>query len=255
MGTYIFTSALRDFLRPVRILSWALVAAVLGFLAWQLSGTMSLKDPAGQFGQIAGAFVFKVCALAAAIFASNVISQEVEQKTIVYVLTRPIPRWSILSGRLAAATLSTFLVSIMALVGVAVGIPGIALGSRLVQNDVVALAAASAAYCCLFTFISLLINKSMLVNLIFAFGWETLVPNTPGSSYYLSISTYALRIADHPITESMKSFMRFFAGQSQSAKVSLLVAWLVMGLTIALFAALAAYWFTRFEYVPRDDTE
>lgn len=255
MGTYIFTSALRDFMRPVRILAWALIAVAIGLLAWRLSDVMRLRDPASQFGQISAVFVFKICALAAAIFATNVVSQEVEQKTIVYVLTRPVPRWTILAGRLGAAIISTFVVSIFALVAVAVGIPGISLASRLVGNDLIALAIASCAYCCLFTFVSLLINKAMLVNLIFAFGWETLAPNTPGSSYYLSISTYALRIADHPISEQMKSFMRFLAGQAQSQKIGLMVAWGVMIATVVVFGLLAAQWFTRFEFVPREDTE
>src|SRR5438067_10922422 len=49
-------------------------------------------------------FVFGfILVILAVVFASGVVSEEVQQKTIVYLLTRPTPRWRILLAKFSAA--------------------------------------------------------------------------------------------------------------------------------------------------------
>ena len=252
---YLYTSALKDFLRPMRVLVWLLVAVVVGLLARFLSDRMSLGAPLAQYGQISPTLNYKVMALAAAIFASNVVSQEVEQKTIVYLLTRPIPRGHIILARMLASATATFLVTLMTVFAVSIMIRDVGPFSVAVMNDMKALALASLAYTGLFTFVTLIINKAMIVNLMFAFGWELAVVNMTGSAYYLSINSYVLTLANHVESPQYKAATRFFAGQILGPRISDATAYVVLGTLILSLVGLLMYWFTKFEFVPREDTE
>jgi hypothetical protein len=60
-----------------------------------------------------------VLPILAVVFGTGVISQEMEQKTIVYLLTRPVPRWRILLAKFAAAWIVTSVTAILATLALA----------------------------------------------------------------------------------------------------------------------------------------
>ncbi|WP_228062140.1 hypothetical protein, partial [Coleofasciculus sp. LEGE 07081] len=92
--------------------------------------------------------------------------------------------------------------------------------------------------------------------LLFAFGWETFVPNMPGDLYYLSIYPYLKSIAGHPVIEkSQKDFMDVIGGEVTSQSVAPGVSWLVLAGMIAFCAWMGVAWFSRSEYTPREDVE
>ncbi|MBS1704765.1 MAG: ABC transporter permease subunit [Armatimonadetes bacterium] len=255
MLAYLYGSTLKDFLRPARVITWVLMAVVIGVLANLLTRIMQERQAIYQFGQISGLMVYRIVALAATMFATAVVNQEVEQKTITYLLTRPIPRWQILICRYLAAVTATFVVTLFSLIAVSIGVPDIGPLHQLVLRDIVTLLLGSFAYSALFVMVSLLIHRPMIWCLLFAFGWEVAVPNMPGSTFYLSINSYLNSFAHHPESESRRSFMQFLSQQigSQSVPVITAVSVLVL-LSVALVAA-ASYWFSFFEYVPREETE
>lgn len=255
MGAFLFTSALRDFLRPTRVAVWLLVAIAIGTMSYVLTTTMVTRDPVYQYGQLSGAFTFHVVALAAAIFATNIISAEVEQKTIVYLLTRPIPRWKIILFRMLAAAVATFLVAVCTMVAVSIAVRDVGPFHSMVRRDFLALIFGTLAYTALFTFVTLILNKPMVACMLFAFGWEVAVPNMPGSTFYLSINTYMSGIAAHPETELRRSVMRVLAGQNSAQVVAAGTSIIVLSILVVALTALATQWFSRFEYVPREDTE
>lgn len=252
---YLYTSALRDFLRPRRVVGWLLVSVVLGLGAMQWSSMMRGPDAASEYGQITSILTFRLLALASAVFSTAVIAQEVEQKTIVYLLTRPVPRWRLLLGRTLASITAVWLVSIVACVAVSVGVFGGSAGltNPALGRDLLTLGIGAAAYGGLFVFFSLILNRSMLVCLIYAFGWETATPNMGGYLYYLSIYSHLQAIAGHPQPETqfraMSALSGALGGNTIAASTALpaLIGFVVFALGLSM------WWFTRFEYVPRED--
>lgn len=255
MFAFLYQTALKDFLRVKRLVVWLLVVVALFGIARIWAGLTTDLKPQEAYNQLSAVLVYRMLALAAAIFSTAVVSQEVEQKTIVYLLTRPIPRWMILTARsLAAATVVAGIGCLLSL-SVTLAVFGGAIGSNdMLSKDLVALIAGALAYTGLFVLVSLWINRSMIVNLLFAFGWETMIPNLQGDMYYLSIYKYLETISQRP-SLAEPGPLSALAAQLSVNTMNLSTAWIVLtALTVACMGG-AAWWFTRFEYVPREDSE
>ena len=121
--------------------------------------------------------------------------------------------------------------------------------------DLGVMALGAAAYASLFIFISLLMNRAMIVCLLFAFGWESFVPRMPGDLYYLSISTYLKGLASHPQPEQEGGLQAALAGNSVETLVPQIPSLIVLIAITGIFLTLAGLWFQRFEYSPREDAE
>ncbi|MEJ5171938.1 MAG: ABC transporter permease, partial [Fimbriimonadales bacterium] len=146
----LFLHALRDFLRFRRVLAWLLVIAGVAVAGWVWSGLMGDMAATDVYARLSSILTFRVLPLAAAVFATAVVGQEVEQKTIVYLLTRPVGRPTLLLSRAAAATLVVYAIAAACALTVALATrfgPGVA-GS--LARDLVALAVGSLAYVGLF---------------------------------------------------------------------------------------------------------
>ncbi|RYG48735.1 hypothetical protein EON79_03555 [bacterium] len=250
---FLFGHQLREYLRFRRMAIWILVAIVLVVTTVAFRQVNPSQTRQDTYILLSGIIVFRLLALAAAILATGVVSQEVEQKTIVYLLTRPVPRWKYLLARTGAAMVATFIVSLLAAVAVSLAVYG-QLGTMF-WRDVPALAAGSAAYVSLFTLFSLLVNRAMIVCLLFAFGWELAIPNLGGDIYLLSINSYLTAIARHPAPSGGTDLLDILGGLGGTNALSANFAWmLAMGVTLVSLV-FGVTWFSKKEYVPRDDAE
>lgn len=250
---FIFRVALRDFLRLRRIWIWIGLglAGMAIATAWRNQG----GNVDQIYAQVEEGMVFKLLALASAIFTTSIISQEVEQKTISYLLTRPIDRWRLLISRYLAATLIVVFLGIFSTLCVAIGALGSGwMSTPMLGRDIAAIIFGAFGYGALFLLVSLMVNRAMIVCLLFAFGWETAIPNMPGEVYYLSIFSYMKAIADHPPFE-VNNPLGLLAGALGTMTINKGTAIAVLILTAILLVALACWWFSVFEYVPREDAE
>lgn len=253
MSPYIYTALVRDNLRIGRLIGWGLVALVIfGItLVWKRVANMT---PVESYGQIVDIIVFRFLALAAAVASTTVITQEVEQKTIVYLLTRPQPRWWILLGRILAAATTTAVIGWMALLGAGIAMFGGAVfGQPSFQKDILVIALGALAYVSFFTFLSLLVNKALIVCLLFAFGWEGFVQNMSTAMSRISISTYLNALADHPQVQN--NGMAFLSGDLAAAKPSQEACWAALLGIFAGCALLGMWWFSTNEFIAREDAE
>lgn len=253
---YLYLSALRDFLRAKRTLTWLAVAGglvVMGLAIKRVSVDRSGDD---LYALLSGTLVFRLLPLVSAIFSTQVLSAEVEQKTIVYLLTRPIPRSQLILMRSLASMTAVALVTIMAAVAVSASVFGAgALGNELFWRDIKAILIGSAAYGALFVMISLLVNRAMIVCILIAFVWETAVASLPGSMYYLSINSYLTAIAERPSVVETGPGLQLLSGGLSENLISTSFAWPAMFLATLSLTVAAMTWFTRFEYLPREDAE
>ena len=254
MNPAIFTTHFQDSLRLNRLIPWLMAVAGLfgiAFLWRNFQGGDGLLVAYGSYSQI---LVYRIVALAAVIFAMGVIAQEIEQKTIVYLLTRSQPRWSLLLGRTLAAIAAVALFGIVTVLFAGVGILGFrAFSTPEVLMDCVVVSVAAAVYVPLFVLISLLLNRAMIWSLLFAFGWETFAQNLPGMRP-ISIMTYLNSIGLHKAKRA-DGLMTFFSGDMVIAETPVWLGWTVLIGLCVFFLVAGMLIFSIFEYSPREDAE
>lgn len=254
MTSAIFSQALRESLRLKRVFPWIL----LGLLCLGLAMVWNRLSPGAaavdRYASVSSMLVFRLLALASAIFTTAIVSQEVEQRTIVYLLTRPVPRWRLLITRYVASVIAVAVVGVFAAVVTSIGAYGGSFGTNpLLGKDILALIVGAFAYGALFLFVSLLFNRALIICALFAFGWESSIPSLPGDMYRLSIYSYLQAIAEHPGSDQPNALSKL-SGVTGSA-ITETSAYLTLGLMVVVLLALSSWWFTHFEYVPREDAE
>ena len=106
---YLFRAALRDLLLPRKILPGILLALLppLIGLLWRFGAREDFSAELA-YNLLSASLIFGfVLVILSVVFSTGVIAQDIEQKTIMYLLTRPVPRWRILLTKFAAAALVT----------------------------------------------------------------------------------------------------------------------------------------------------
>ncbi|WP_405107563.1 ABC transporter permease [Micromonospora sp. NBC_01405] len=126
------------------------------------------------------------------IVGTGVLGAEIDDGTIVHILTKPLPRWQIVLPKLAVAASVT---------AVTVAVPLCVAG--MLADSVrlgLALAAASAvgalAYSALFLALSLLTRRPVLLGLVYVLIWEGLLGTVVSGTRVLSIQQYVIALAD-----------------------------------------------------------
>lgn len=134
--------------------------------------------------------------LMAVFVGTAVIADEVEERTLSYLITRPRPRGTIVLAKLAAGyitlasvlALSLFL-TFMVLV-LEEGSGGLTGNLGLLLKCEAVMLLGIAAYLPLFAISGGLIKRPVLVGLFFAFGWERLVAFLPGNIRLMTVIHY-----------------------------------------------------------------
>ncbi|WP_422736857.1 ABC transporter permease subunit [Micromonospora sp. WMMD729] len=150
-------------------------------------------DP-GEWGPpvLVGLGLAVVLPVVALIIGTGVLGAEIDDGTVVHILTKPLPRWQIVLPKLAVATAVT-----AATVAVPLYVAGVLADSVRLG---LALAAASAlgalAYSALFLALSLLTRRPVLLGLVYVLIWEGLLGNFVSGTKVLSIQQYVIALAD-----------------------------------------------------------
>ncbi len=258
MEAYVFKNAFSEYMRLKRVIVWLLVAGGLFMAARLFLNVNGGESQEESYSMLSSLLLFRMLPLASAIFSSGVLSQEIEQKTVVYLLTRPIPRPQFLLLRTLASALAVMIMAGASALGLSAAVyGGLGLSNPYLFHDLTAIAVGSLAYGTLFVLISLIVNRSMIVCLLFAFAWETSVPSMPGSVYLLSVSSYLTAIAQRPSPGNAGQNNPFGSLASALGTNTLTpdVGWMAMACLIAFCAIFGAWWFSRSEYLPREDAE
>ncbi len=256
---FIFLNALRDLMRPKKLIAIALLVALPAILVL----LMKSVAPSGEFNPqvvystVAAGLIFGfILVMLSVIFGTSVLSQEIEQKTIAYMLTRPVPRWRIMLMKFAAAFIAivtTVWFASIATALAAIGPKG--LSEATLWRDLGILPIGALAYGAIFLLMATLLNRPLMYGLMFAFGWESWVPNMPGSFQQYSIMAYLRVLAPHPKPQSDSVGMADLLGRLNPQTISTTMAWTVLPIIIVVGLGLALLLFSRNEYVPREDAE
>jgi len=126
-------------------------------------------------------------------YGTSLIADEVEDKTITYLFTRPIARGAIVLGKYLAYLLCVAAVVLPSLALVfLIMVPfqnmGPLFGTLL--GDLGILALGLAAYGAVFLWAGVWFKRPLVGGLVFVFGWEPLALVLPGYLRYLTIAHY-----------------------------------------------------------------
>ena len=139
-------------------------------------------------------------------YGTALIADEVDDKTITYLFTRPIQRSAVLLGKyLAYLVCTTLLVlpSVMLVFFLIVPTAGgsIAQAFPALVADLGMLVAGLAAYGAVFALVGTRLKRPLVVGLVFAFGWEPAVLLFPGYLKRLTVAYYMQALVKHEMPQ------------------------------------------------------
>lgn len=187
--------------------------------------------------------------LLAIFFGSSIVNDELDDKTLVYLITRPISRPAILLGKYAAhMTLAlavtgggftlAYLIAFFAQLT--------ALHTWLELLDYLGIATlAIFAYSALFTLLGTFVKKAIILGLFFVFGWESAVQFLPGITQRFSLIHWI-----KSLLPAMPREVRFLVFRLEPSPPAVSVAALLLIGIMALAAA--ALVFRHRTYIPSD---
>jgi ABC-2 type transport system permease protein len=187
-----------------------LIALFLRFMATVATGTMRINnvpvDSVSIFGLMIWFFYLRFTVPVLALFyGTALIADEVEDKTITYLFTRPIPRGAVMVGKYLAYLACTFTVVLPSVVIVFfLTVPtgtGIAEGFPLLVKDLLLLGLGLVVYGALFAYAGARIKRPLLFGLLFLFGWEQAVLAFPGYLKRFTIAYYLQPLAPHAMPQ------------------------------------------------------
>ncbi len=164
-------------------------------------------------------FLLPICALA---YATSGLGSDREERTLVFLITRPVPRWLILLAKLCAA--------LPLVMGLTVGsfwvfcrLSG-TLGQVALECYLPAVFYMTLAYVGLFHLFAVSFRHSTIVALIYALFVEPLVSNMPGIINHLSIRFYGWSFVQQVSGKTPAAPSGFYEPVSQGAAVMTLAA-------------------------------
>jgi ABC-type transport system involved in multi-copper enzyme maturation permease subunit len=191
------------------------------------------------------AFLMPLFALA---FASGSIGGERESRTLIWLTTRPLPRWAIYLAKLLATLPWTLGISVLGFLMLCAA--GGALGQRAMRIYWPAVLAGAFTFTCLFHLVGAVFRRPAIVGLVYIFFFETLVSNLPGSMKQLSLNYYVRSLFYNATAAEIETV------QPESVDVYAPIdspsAWGVLLGVSVLLSALGMYLFGRQE--PKDET-
>ena len=196
---------------------------------------------------IAFYYVRNALPLAALFYATALIADEVEGKTITYLLTRPIQRVSVLAGKFAAYLVTTLCLALPAVVitffllTTIRGWSGIGALVPELFRDMGVVVLTLVTYGAFFTLMGVLLRRPVIPGLLFLFVWE-LLANAPGYLPRFTITAYLRSLIHHrPPDEGLAEIF------AQVLPTALCLE--AVGGMIVVFLAGAAWIFSTREYV------
>jgi len=154
------------------------------------------------FGMMIWAFFVRFCVPVLGLFyGTSLIADEVDDKTITYLFTRPIPRSAVLLGKyLAYVVCTTFVVlPAVVLVWLLVVPMGGSLGATFgdLLTDLGLLGLGLMAYGAFFSLVGATVKRPLLAGLLFVFGWEFISLALPGYLKRITIAYYLQGLVPH----------------------------------------------------------
>ncbi|HET8643329.1 MAG TPA: ABC transporter permease [Pseudonocardiaceae bacterium] len=174
--------------RAALLLALPLVLLVLA-AGLRLTGVADLEASRGVLGALVLGTLVPLLAL---IIGTGVISPEIDDGSIVYVLAKPVSRATIVVTKLAVAA---------ACIALFAALPTLVAGLVMARNEAgVAVAYAigtlvgGVAYCAVFLLLGVVSKHAVVLGLVYALLWETLIGGYVPGARTLSVQQWAVSV-------------------------------------------------------------
>lgn len=224
----IFDLSLGEMLWSRRTVFMALVVGAPVIIALVIRFLAGLGAPMGRangvvmtgpiiFGLMIWMFYVRfIVPVLAVFYGTSLVADEVEDKTITYLFTRPIPKGAVLFGKYLAYMACTVFVVLPSVVVVWLLIAPIdgSLAATFTDlaKDLAILAAGLAVYGALFAWFGAALKRPLLFGLVFVFLWENAILLIPGYLKRFSIAYYMQGLVPHamPSDSAVSLFQSIF---------------------------------------------
>jgi ABC-type transport system involved in multi-copper enzyme maturation permease subunit len=234
---------------PVAVAVVLRLLDALGAPVFRVNGSM-MAGPAIFGAMIWLLYLRFIIPVLGVFYGTSLIADEVEDKTITYLFTRPIRKGSVLLGKFFAYLACTVCVVLPSVVIVYLAIVPVhgSLGASFIDlvKDLLLLALGLASYGAVFAFIGASLKRPLLAGLIFVFGWEQAALAMPGYMKRLTVAYYLQALVPHAMpNDNVVSLIQGIFRETPSLPMSLFWLFAISG----LFLWLAAVSVERKEYI------
>jgi ABC-2 type transport system permease protein len=235
----IFGLSLGEMLWSRRTIFLVLITGAPVFLALvarivQGSGIVPLRvngvavDGASIFGMMIWVFFLRfIVPVLGVFYGTALIADEVEDRTLTYLFTRPIRRGAVLVGKYLAYVVCTCLVvlpSVVVVFFLLVPFSQVGRSFGAFAADLGLLALGLAAYGAVFALVGATLKRPLVSGLVFVFGWEQIALLVPGYFKRLTVAHYVQALVPHAMPSSgVASLLQAVLTANPPAVVCLLV--------------------------------
>ena len=187
-------------------------------------------------------WIRNVLPLAALFYATALIADEVENRTLTYLLTRPLTRASIIAGKFAAYVATTFTLALPAAVltffalMTAPDAPALGPAAGDLLRDLGVMLLTLVAYGAFFALLGVLLKRPVIPGLLFLYGWE-LLANVPGYMPRLTLTAWLRSLLPYrPAEEGLSGLFQQVLPVGQGLVVLVAASLLFLGAAIWIFS-------------------
>jgi len=140
-------------------------------------------------------------------YGTSLIADEIEDRTLTYLFTRPIQRAAVIVGKYLAYLVCTGLLLLPSVVIVFFLVVPLGRGAAIaglfpaLLTDLGMLGLGLAAYGAVFAFVGARLKRPLLVGLLFALGWEPAALLAPGYLKRLTVAYYLQALIAHEMPQ------------------------------------------------------
>ena len=239
----------------VAVLLRALVAMDLFVAQGVINGRPVTLDGPAMFGVMIWGFYLQFSVpLLGMFYGTALIADEVEDKTITYLFTRPVSRGAVLVGKYLAYLGCTGLVvlpSVMLVFFLVVPLEGGSIGTSFpdLVKDLALLAVGLAVYGALFALVGAWFKRPLLTGLVFIFVWEPIIVFVPGYMKRFTVSYYIQGLVPHAMPQDGVVTAILNALKANEVVPSVAASLIGLGVILAGGLLLATWLVERREYV------
>ena len=194
-------------------------------------------------------YLFFIVPVLGVFYGTALMADEVEDKTITYLFTRPVARGAVLVGKYLAYLACTVLVvlpSVMVVFFLLVPFSQLPSTFGNLVIDLGLLALGLAVYGSLFAFVGAFFKRPLLIGLVYAFGFQQVALALPGSLKQFTVAFYMNALVPHVMpSDGVSSLLQSMFRENPPLWVCLF--WLFT--ILAVFLYLATRVVERKEYI------
>ncbi len=165
---------------------------LVGIVVGLAVGMGDADDPTRAAAEVVNGFGLSVYApVVTLVFASAALGDLAEDGSLVYLWLRPVPRWQIVAGALAATLTITLPLVVVPTTLMAVAADG---GGGVVAGAAASSAVAVVAYAAIFGYIGLRVRRALVWGLAYVLLWEGFVASAGRNAARLAVRAYTRSI-------------------------------------------------------------